>query len=144
MFRSGRNCLLLGREGGETSAFHCTHGEMYNMLNAFSMKLMAVVDGKFGGVEDSGRSQDCVTGGDTFGYVLETQDGASEVGETHEGEDSLSGIFIPQASGSDPEALGNSGFEQTIMDLAAIFHGGDEVDLAFPESLAKAVNETMR
>ena len=38
----------------------------------------------------------------------------------------------------------NSGNDQTIIELAAIFHGDDEAEVAFPEKLAKALNETMR
>ena len=117
----------------------CTRGEMYNMLNAFSERLMAVVDGKLGGVNDGGGSHDCVAEGVNSDYVLGTQ-----VGETDEGEDPLSGLFSPPELGSDPEVKDNSNFVQTIEDLAAIFHDDDEVDVALPEALAKALNTTLR
>ena len=52
--------------------------------------------------------------------------------------------IIPQASGNDAEALANAGNDQTIMELAVSFHGGDEVDAVTLEAMAKALKETMR
>ena len=127
------------KQAGVENNEACTRGEMYEMLKEFSSKLMAEVDRKFAGQDDGGQSQDYVPDDD---YVIDTQQGVSEeVGHT-EGEDPLSGIFVSQTAGNDEDD--SAGFEQTIMDLAAIFHGSDEVDEAFPEALAKALDATLR
>ena len=73
--------------------------------------------------------------GDT--YVIDSQQGEHE-DVLKEGQEPQSGKFNPQASSNDAEALENAGNDQTIMDLAASFHGDDEVDVASLEAMTKA------